>query len=507
MRHARSPRVSLSKAFPLLATCLLGVGHSQTKWVATWATAPEPLVSTQSSFNPPSPGLANNSARQVLRVSIGGDTLRMRFTNEYTPSAVKILGATLAVSSGAGAIDTTTLRQFKFGGHDSVTMGANGSVWSDPLAFALAPGAKVEVTIHFGAAPASGSYPGITVHRGSRTTPRVLAGNQLRAQNFAGAGTIAQGSWVISSMEVRAPQSAGAVAILGNSITDGFGITADSFTRWTDALTTNLLAHARTRNVGVLNGGIGAGNMLTGGVSTPGLQRYKRDLFDHASVKWIIVLLGVNDIGNANCSVTTSDAMIAAYAQIADSARARGIKAYGATLTPFNGNGYYSVNSEACRQRINTWIRSTPKYDAVIDFDKIVRNPADTSRILATYNNDGLHPNAAGYALMGNSVDTNLFIATASALAPRAGASSGYALGGISAGRQGLRVAFSLPREERVRVTVFDTKGGLVARSAVSRFAAGEHAVDMQAPKAGVYLVKLQAGEATLARKVVVSRE
>jgi lysophospholipase L1-like esterase len=506
MRHARSTRVSPFKALvPLLATCLLGAGHAQTKWVASWATAPEPLVSSQSTFNPPAPGLANNSARQVLRVSIGGDTLRMRFTNEYTPSAVKILGATLAVSTGAGAIDTTTLRQFKFSGNDSVTMGANASVWSDPLAFSLAPGAKVEVTIHFGAAPASGTYPGITVHRGSRTTPRVLAGNQLRAPNFAGAGTIAQGSWVISSLEVRAPQSAGAVAILGNSITDGFGILADSFTRWTDALTTNLLAHARTRNVGVLNGGIGAGNMLTGGVSTPGLQRYKRDLFDHASVKWIIILLGVNDIGNTGCSVTTSDAMIAAYAQIADSARARGIKVYGATLTPFNGNGYYSTNSEACRQRINTWVRSTPKYDAVIDFDKIVRNPADTSRILATYNNDGLHPNAAGYALMGNSIDTNLFIATASALAPRAGEAAGYALGGISAGHQaGLRVAFRLPREERVRVTVFDSKGVAVSRSAVSRFGAGEHAVTLRAPKAGVYLVKLQAGETSLARKVVV---
>src|SRR5690606_39235647 len=240
---------------------------------------------------------------------------------------------------------------FKFSGTDSVTMPANAYVWSDPMAFALAPGALVQVTIHFGVgAPAPGTYPGITVHRGSRTRARVLAGNQVAARTFAGDVTTSQGqgSFVISSMEVRAPQSAGAVAILGNSITDGFGVTNDAFTRWTDAFTTRLLAHARTSTVGVLNGGIGAGNLVSGGVSTAGLLRYKRDLFDHAAVKWVILYIGVNDIGNSGCSMTTSNNVINAFTTIADSARARGIKVYGATITPFNGNNYYSTNSEAC---------------------------------------------------------------------------------------------------------------------------------------------------------------
>src|SRR5690606_37404460 len=130
---------------------------------------------------PPGIGLANNSVRQVLRVSIGVDTLRMRFTNEYTGVPVKINAVTLAVSAGAGIIDTTTLRYFKFGGQDSVTMPANAYVWSDPLAFPLAAGAQVQVTIHFGAgAPAPGTYPGVTVHRGSRTRPRVLARSEER---------------------------------------------------------------------------------------------------------------------------------------------------------------------------------------------------------------------------------------------------------------------------------------------------------------------------------------
>ena len=360
----RGASVRLGAFCAVMIAVALPAAAAESQWIATWATAPEPLVSSQSGFNPPSIGLSNNSVRQVLRVSLGGDTLRMRFTNEYTNVPVKINAVSIAVSEGAGIIDTNTLRYFSFEGDEGVVMPANGSVWSDALPFPLEGGAQLQVTIHFGeGVPAAGTYPGVTVHRGSRTVPRVLAGDQTAAHAFTGSVTTSQGqgSWVISSMEVRAPRTAGAVAILGNSITDGYGVQNDSFTRWTDALTTHLLAHESTREIGVLNGGIGAGAMLNGGVSTPGLQRYQRDLFDHAGVKWVIIALGVNDIGNTGCSVTTSDNMIEAYTEIADSARARGIKVYGATITPFNGNGYYSTNSEACRQRINAWVRTTPQ--------------------------------------------------------------------------------------------------------------------------------------------------
>lgn len=494
----------------MAASCLilcLGNLFAQSQWVATWATSPEPLVSAQSSYNPPSPGLANNSVRQVLRVSVGGDTLRMRFTNEYTNSAVKINAATIAVSAGGGIIDTTTLHYFKFGGQDSVTMPANAYVWSDPLAFHLDSLAKVEVTLNFGAAPASGTYPGITVHRGSRTTPRVLAGNQVAARTFAGAATITQASWVISSMEVRAPQSAGAIAILGNSITDGYGITNDSFTRWTDVLTTNLQAHARTRTIGVLNGGIGGGTMLSGGTSTPGLQRYQRDLFDHSGVKWVIILLGVNDIGNTGCSVTTSDNMIAAYTQIADSAHARNIKVYGATITPFNGNSYYSTSSETCRRNINAWVRTTTRYDAVIDFDKIVRNPSDTSRILAAINNDGLHPNIAGYALMGNSVDTNLFIqSVTSVMRPRD--QKGYSLGEVFANHfnGNTTISFEIPHEAYVSLKVLSMQGKEIAELAGRNFSPGKHTVEFKSGNLakGVYLYSIKTDRFSVSRKMIL---
>lgn len=480
---------------------------AQTKWVATWATAPEPLVSSQSGFNPPAAGLANNSVRQELRVSLGGDTLRMRFSNEYTNTAVKMNAVNIAVSTASGTIDTTTIRNFKFGGGDSVTLAANSYVWSDALAFPLSPGMKVEVTIYFGAgAPPAGSYPGMTVHRGSRTVARVLPGNHLRDLNFNGYTTTSQGqgSFVISSIEVRAPQSAGAVAILGNSITDGYGTANGSFTRWTDVLTTKLLANAGTNKVGVLNGGIGAGNLVSGGVSPAGLLRYKRDLFDHAGVKWIILFIGVNDIGNTGCSMTTSNNVINAFSTIADSARARGIKVYGSPITPFNGNGYYSVNSEACRQRINTWVRSTPKYDAVIDFDKVVRNPADTTRILSTYNNDGLHPNIAGYAFMGNSVDTNLFIESGTGILPARVSPEGYALGGASreAGGRTL-IRFTIPQAQFVSLKVHSPRGERVAELAGRMYPAGSHAVEIQGSlPGGVYLYTMKAGEFSATRKL-----
>lgn len=504
---------------PLASAALLALAASQTpaqtKWVATWATAPEPLVSSQSGFNPPAMGLSGNTLRQVLRVSIGGDTLRMRFTNEYTNVPVKINAATIAVSvwtgnaDTAGVIDTNTVRYFKFGGADSITLPANGYVWSDPMAFDLAPGAHVQVSIHFGeGVPAAGTYPGVTVHRGSRTKPRVVAGNQVAARTTPGAATTSQGqgSWVISSMEVRAPQEAGAVAILGNSITDGYGVANGTFTRWTDVLTMRLLAHARTSKVGVLNGGIGAGNLVSGGVSTPGLQRYKRDLFDHSGVKWIILYIGVNDIGNSGCSMTTSNNVINAFSTIADSARARGIKVYGATITPFNGNGYYSTNSESCRQRINAWVRTTDKYDAVIDFDKIIRNPNDTTRILQAYNNDGLHPSVAGYAFMGNSIDTNLFI-DASVPVMAGASSAGHSLSGLRfAGDGRAAVRFELARASRASLEVVATDGRVVAKVAPRDYAAGAHEVGLDASRfsGGVYLVTLRAEDFVASRKVFV---
>jgi len=455
---------------------------------------------------PPSIGLANNSLRQPLRVSIGGDTVRLRLTNEYTQVPVTLNAVTIAVSNGAGTIDTLTRRPLKFSGKDSITMAAGAYVWSDPLAFTLTPQATLQVTLYFGSAPAPTASPNVTGHRGSRFTARILAGNHVNDASFSGATTIVA-SYVISSLEVKAPQSAGAVAILGNSLTDGYGTTTDGYNRWTDVFATNLLAHARTSKVGVLNAGIGAGNMLSGGISTPGLQRYKRDLFDQAGVKWIIILLGVNDIGASTCNTTISTNMIAAYTQIADSAHARGIKVYGSPITPFGGNGYYSASNEACRQAINTWVRTNSKYDAVIDFDKLLRNPSDTTKMRAAYDNDHLHPNVAGYALMGNSVDTSLFIESGTNV-KGAVAAPGWSLSWVGSNAKGaLTARFTVPSESFVSLKVWSLQGKQVAEMQGRSFAAGEHSVTFGAGrlKVGAYLVTLKSAGHTVTRKLVLS--
>jgi lysophospholipase L1-like esterase len=273
-------------------------------------------------------------------------------------------------------------------------------------------------------------------------------------------------------------------------------------------LTTRLIAHESTARTGVLNGGIGAGSLVAGGVSTPGLQRYKRDLFDHAGVKWVVLFIGVNDIGNSGCSMTTSNNVINAFTTIADSAHARGIKVYGATITPFNGNNYYSANSEACRQRINAWVRTTDKYDAVIDFERIVRNPADTTRILPAYNNDGLHPNIAGYAAMGNAIDTALFASATTGV--RGSGSFAHGANGLSAQAAvyagSARFRFVLPREAAVSLDLYSSQGRRVASLSTRRLGAGAHALELKTAHLpqGVYWYELKAGEMSATRRIML---
>jgi hypothetical protein len=181
---------------------------------------------------------------------------------------------------------------------------------------------------------------------------------------------------------------------------------------------------------------------------------------------------------------------------------------YGATITPFNGNSYYSVNSEACRQTVNTWIRTTTKYDAVIDFDRIIRNPSDTSRILTTYNNDGLHPNIAGYAFMGNSVDTNLFIDSVTSVRGWGGSTAGHALEGIRfAGRDDVSIRFRIPRESFVSLKVYSPRGEIVAELGGRTFAPGGHAVELRTGNLanGVYLFSMKSGGFTATRGMVLS--
>jgi lysophospholipase L1-like esterase len=383
---------------------LTGDSTSVTRWVGTWSTAPQ-LV--EPGNNPPAPGLSNNTLRQIVRVSIGGDTLRMRLSNEFSTNAVTFHAVHIALSRGGGTIDSSSDRSVYFDGKTDVTIAPGSTLTSDPLRFALQPRTDVAITIYFGSTSAT-----VTGHPGSRTTSYLLIGNAIARTDFAGAVTTDH--WYnINGIDVLASSSAACVAILGNSITDGRGSTTNLQNRWPDILSQSLLKDSSTQHVGVLNMGIGGNCVLAGGLGPTGASRFDRDILNQAAVRWAIIFEGVNDIGgvrSATAAAATAAKLIAAYQQMIVKAHAKNIKVYGATIMPFNGNSYYNPFSEQCRGTVNHWIRTKGNFDALIDFDVVMRNPQDTTRLgCATYQNDGLHPDAAAYKKMGECIDPSLF--------------------------------------------------------------------------------------------------
>ena len=383
-----------------------GVALAQGHWVGTWGTAPQ-LV--ENNNNPPSPGLGNNSLRQIVQVSIGGERVRLKLTNEFSAGSTQIKAVELAVAKTAGSsseIDESTTVSLTFDGKAGVTMPAKGKAVSDPVDFKIGPRENVAITIHYGSA----SSTSVSGHPGSRTTSYLKSGNTT---NFSGA-TKTDHWYNILALEVEAPEEAGAVAILGNSITDGRGSTTNQQNRWADVLSRRLLDNEPTSQVGVLNMGIGGNCVLGGGLGPTASSRYQRDLLGQEGVKWIILFEAVNDLGGAGNGVQTAKRIIDVYKQIIRESHEKGIYVFGGTITPFKGNSYYSADHEKGRSTINQWIRTTKMLDGVIDFDEAVRNPLDPEAMQSKFlfENDWLHLNAQGYETMGGCVDLSLFTKT-----------------------------------------------------------------------------------------------
>ena len=396
------------KKIAMMLVCLLSAGMAMADghWVGTWGTAPQ-LV--ENNNNPPSPGLGNNSLRQIVQVSIGGEKVRLKLTNEFSSGSTEIKAVELAYAKTSGSsseIDESSTVSLTFNGKAGVTMPAKGKAVSDAVNFKLDGRQNVAITIHYGQA----SSTNVSGHPGSRTTSYLKAGNTT---DFSGA-TKTDHWYNILALEVEAPEQAGAVAILGNSITDGRGSTTNEQNRWADVLSRRLLANKPTSQVGVLNMGIGGNCVLAGGLGPTGSSRYQRDLFGQEGVKWIILFEAVNDLGGAQNGVQTAKRIIEVYKQIIREAHQKGIYVFGATITPFKGNNYYSADHEKGRSTINQWVRTTKMLDGVIDFDKAVRNPEDTIAMQSQFlfENDWLHLNAKGYETMGGCIDLNLFTKT-----------------------------------------------------------------------------------------------
>lgn len=391
--------------FMVLAASVVAVcgAPNEARWLTSWTTAP---YLTSAENLPPVP-LAQNTLRQFVRVSVGGEVVRFRFSNAYGTSPVVIRSAHLALAAGvvgSGAINSASSRAFRFQGAPGTVIPPGGVIYSDPLSFGLPALAVVGVSIHYGAV----SSTVISGHAGSRGTSFIQAGDATLSATLPGA-TATERWYTITGLEVLAPKGQGGlVAAIGDSITDGRGSTTNGNNRWTDFLAQRLAANPATAYVGVGNLGIGATGI---GLAQ---ERFRRDVLEQPGARWVIIFIGVNDIGGSNAApATIVGNLVNAYTTMANQAKTRGLKVYGATITPFGGSGYYSVNRETARQSINTWIRETAIeagiFDACLDFDAAVRDPGNPINLLPAYNADNLHITPAGYAAMAEAVDLSLF--------------------------------------------------------------------------------------------------
>ena len=356
-------------------------------WFGTFATAPE---YTGAGDMPQLTTLAGHTLRQIVKVSAGGNTIRLQLSNEFSQEPVEIKAVYIAPALDSFLIDRQSAKYITFGGKRSVTIGAKQAVYSDALTYALKPLGRLAVTIIYGERVPEH----MTSHRGSRTLSYIAAGEVKPTAKLKPVERLAH--WYnLTRIEVKGQGSA--VAILGNSITDGRGSTTNAQNRWPDSM-----AEALSGTLGVLNLGIGGNCVLAGGLSQPGLLRFDRDILGQQGVSTLIIFEGTNDIGlSQGNSEETAQRLIEAYQTLTGKAHARGLKVYLATITPFKGNGWYSFFHEAARQTVNQWIRSQKVADGIIDFDELARDPQKPNCLRAEYSDDWLHLNPTGYEAMG----------------------------------------------------------------------------------------------------------
>ena len=368
------------------------------RWVGTWATAPQTVVK---SFMPYNNNMSNRSVRQIVKVSIGGETLRLKLSNVYSTEPVVIRSIYIAHAKDTFAIDPKTAQYVKFDDKYKVTLPAGKSITSDALPYNLKPLQRLAITINYTTAP---SVP--TVHMGSRTTSYIMKGVTNAHSNFEKA--FRENHWYnISGIDVYTMRTdLSSIAIMGNSITDGKCSTDNAQNRWPDVMSEMLQLKHKITNQGVLNLGIGNNRVVVpGGFGTLAKDRFDRDILGQSGVKKVIIFEGVNDIGNAKSgnSETVARLLIESYQAMIKKAKARKMKVYLATITPFKGAGYYTPFHEAARQTVNEWIRGQAKsVDGILDFAKLLQDPADDRRMKKEYaSNDWLHPNPTGYKAMG----------------------------------------------------------------------------------------------------------
>jgi len=377
---------------------------SDRHWVGTWATTPAPAEGA---------AFSNQTLRMNARISIGGDTLRVRLSNAYGTRPLRISSARLGVRAGGAAIVPGSDRALTFGGETSATIAAGALLLSDPVALSVPPLADLAITCFLPTdVPASFGVTG----RYARQTNYISPLGDFSAEAVMPVGRITDDWFFVNGIDVLASADTGGIVALGDSLTDANISTHDAFCRWPDQLARRLVARGG-RPMGVMNQGLGGNRILHDIRGDSGLRRFDRDVLAQPGVTHAIVVLGTNDLRNRWAKPeeeVTAEQMIAGLQQMALRAQARGIKLFGGTLMPFENEtflvGAWTPAREAVRLAVNAWIRDGGAFDAVIDFDQGVRDPEHPARMLPVYDcGDHLHPSDAGYNRMGDIIDLALF--------------------------------------------------------------------------------------------------
>ena len=400
-----------------LAACASPTPAPPQDWRAAWGSA-QLAQAPRDAAAPPLPAgwsapMRDLSLRQIVRVSAAGTTWRVQLSNRFGDAPL-VLGAVsvarVAALGPALALQAESLRLLHFGGQRAVAVAAGGEVWSDPVELPLPAGADLAVQAHVLSGP-----PRATVHPGSRIRSWALPGAQADVADWPAAAA-QDGWWHLAAIDALAPASRAVLVATGDSITDGYGVPAGSYQRWTDALTRRLIAAGQ--DVALVNTGIGGGRLLRDGLGPSLVSRFERDVLARSGVTHAVVLIGVNDLGASHRQHAATAASRAAlltelkagFTDLAARARARGVCLIGATVMPYGGSGYYAPEpeNEADRQALNAWLSEPGRFDALVDFDALMRDPARPSHLRAELDNDGLHPSLAGYQAMADAFPLGL---------------------------------------------------------------------------------------------------
>ena len=373
-------------------------------WRTGWSSAPDSA----------GPALPAQTLRQVVRTSTQGTRVRIRLSNLYGTQPLAVGAAHVGLSAGDARVTAGSDRPLLFGGRPGVTIAAGSSALSDPVDLAVAALQPLAVSLYLPAPVAVSTVHGFVL----RPTYLKAAGDATGAADFPSAATD-DNLYFLSDVEVLGPDAGRTLAVVGDSIADGVGAGSAEAAGWPDALAARLQAEPALATIGIANEGI-AGNRILNDASKPyvgpsALNRFDRDALDKPGVRWVLVHEGVNDITGARLLAAPADRVTveqieAGMRRLAERARARGVKIWAGTLLPFGGTKrFWSEDAERDRLALNAWIRTAGVFDAVVDFDAALRDPADATRLNPAYDSgDHLHPNDAGYRAMAQQVDLRL---------------------------------------------------------------------------------------------------